>query len=345
MLKVLVPVYQEELFISEIIKSYQDICEINTSFKAFWLNQGSYDIIHLHWPEYLFRWQLPTEVELLLLERVIKEWQQSGTKIVITRHNYLPHRSNPERYIPLYDLVYAHVDAVIHMGKHSETEYLERYKGLIPKTQVQAQIPHPIFTNYPNTVSKEAARKKLEINQNTTVMLVFGEVRKAAEKNLILKAFDCIDRKDKLLLAPGWRFSEEKEPINRLKWLKVQQSRKYIINNEFIPHEEVQYYFKTADFVFLPRVDTLNSGVPFLAAFFNTPVTGLDQGNSGEFLKEVKMPVFKNLEASSISKSINTALSLKHKESLFQDILNTRTNSTIGQQHKDLFNQLIENDD
>ena len=341
-MNVLVPKYKDALFIDEVIKSYATSCAVDTRFENFWLNQGSYDIIHLHWPEYLFKWEVPTDTELLFLERVMAEWQKLGTKIVITRHNYLPHRPNPERYIPLYNLVYSHVDAVIHLGKHSEYEYLERYKDLMPKAQVQAQIPHPIFTNYPNTVSKEAARKQLHIKPSSTVMLVFGEVRKAVEKNLVLKAFNLIEKNDKLLLVPGWKFNEGKEPINRLKWLKIKQSKKYKINKEFIPDEEVQYYFKAADFVFLPRVDTLNSGVPFLSAVFGTPIMGCDQGNSGEFLKTVRMPVFKELDSSSISKAINTALSLKHKESLFQDILNTHSNSTIGQQHKDLFNQLIE---
>ena len=43
---------------------------------------------------------------------------------------------------------------------------------------------------------------------------------------------------------------------------KVKQSKKYRISQEFIPDEQVQYYFKAADFVFLPRVDTLSPSAP-----------------------------------------------------------------------------------
>lgn len=340
-MKVLIPRYKETLFIDEIIKAYKPYCEIHAGFNNFWLNQGKYDIIHLHWPEYLFKWLVPTDTELLLLKRILKEWQQQGTKIVITRHNYLPHRPQPERYIPLYNSIYAIVDAVIHMGKHSEIEYVERYKNLIPKHQVQAQIPHPIFTHYPNTVSKKEARKHLNIGSSTKVMLVFGEVRKANEKNLVLEAFDAIDGNNKLLLAPGWKFSEGKEPVNRFKWFKVKKSKKYRITQEYIEDDEVQYFFKAADFVFLPRVDTLNSGVPFLAAVYNTPIVGCNTGNIGENLKNLGMPVFERLYSAKIQSGINQVLLIAQSQNNYTVIKQQNSAKVVGEQHIKLFESLM----
>ena len=80
-MRVLVPVYDEQLFITEVIKSYNSLCTVETSFEDFWLNKGTYDVIHLHWPEYLFKWKLPTDIELLLLEKVLKKWQENGPKL------------------------------------------------------------------------------------------------------------------------------------------------------------------------------------------------------------------------------------------------------------------------
>ena len=339
-MRVLVPVYDDQLFITEVIKSYNSLCNVETSFEDFWLDRGDYDIIHLHWPEYLFKWKLPTDVELLLLEKVLKKWQEKSTKIVITRHNFLPHQPNPERFETLYEFVYKNVDAVIHMGKHSEIEYLERYKNLIPEHQVQAQIPHPIFTNYPNTVSKKEARKHLNIGSNTKVMLVFGEVRKASEKNLVLEAFDAIDKKDKLLIAPGWKFSKTKEPINSLKWLKVKQSKKYRITQEFIKNQRVQHYFKAANFVFLPRIDTLNSGVPFLAAAFQTSILGINQGNIGEVLKEFSMPIFLTENSKDLNISINKTLKIKTTQKLYNSIYERHSLEATGKEHVNLFYDL-----
>jgi len=337
-MKVLVPQHRPELFITEIIKSYETHVDVHTSFQDFWLNQGDYDVIHLHWPEYLFKWKVPTDTELLLLARVMEEWQQKGTKIAVTRHNYLPHRPNAVDYIPLYDLIYKTVDAVIHMGQHSEQEYKQRYQELMPQNQLHVQIPHPIFTNYPNTVTREEARAHLKIGPETKVMLVFGTVRTASEKNLILKAFDAMKQKNKLLLAPGWKFSEGKEPVNRLKWFFVKRSKKYRISKEFIEDERVQYYFNAADFVFLPRINTLNSGVPFLAAVFKTPIIGIDQGNISEVLKCYGKGVKKN-GVISFFKDLNSKLLKDHVPTDY-DILYNNQQNQVGLLYLKLFKHL-----
>ena len=339
-MNLLVPIYRDALFINEVIKSYKKHCQVSTSFNDFWLNKGDYDIIHLHWPEYLFKWEVPTDIELLLLERIFTEWHHKGTKIVVTRHNYLPHRPNPERFIPLYNLVYAHAHAVIHMGQHSEQEYLERYKELIPQKQLQVQIPHPIFTNYPNNVTPEEARKALGIGQNTLVMLVFGTVRTAAEKNLILKAFDAIQQKNKLLFAPGWKFIKAKEPVNRFKWYRVQLSKKYRISQEFIPEDQVQYYFKAADFVFLPRTDTLNSGVPFLAAVFDTPIIGFNSGNIDETLQKDNMLVLNNFNKKTFKTFVKKISNGDDSKKKYIHLLKSNSLENVGRKHIDLFNKL-----
>ncbi|MDA9310250.1 hypothetical protein N9Q33_02505 [Flavobacteriaceae bacterium] len=337
----MVPVYDKQLFITEVIKSYNTLCTVETSFYNFWLNKGTYDVIHLHWPEYLFKWKPPTDIELLLLEKVLKKWQENGAKIVITRHNYLPHQPSPERFEPLYEVIYKTVDAVIHLGAYSIKEYKIRYEGLLPKKQVQAHIPHPIFTNYPNTVTKSEARQHLNIGKDTVVMLVFGEVRKASEKNLVLEAFDAIDTKDKLLIAPGWKFSKTKEPINSLKWLKVKQSKKYRITQEFIKNQRVQHYFKAANFVFLPRIDTLNSGVPFLAAFFNTPIVGCKTGNITQVLKENGMPSLNVINREQIKTAINQVLLIKEDDANYAFIEKDNQAMVVGEKHLELFNMLI----
>ena len=339
-MRVLVPVYDDQLFITEVMRSYNSLCTIETSFENFWLNKGTYDVIHLHWPEYLFKWKLPTDVELLLLEKVLKNWQENGAKIVITRHNYLPHSTNPERFETLYEIVYKNVDAVIHLGAYSIKEYKIRYEGLLPKKQVQAYISHPIFTNYPNTVTKSEARQHLNIGKDTVVMLVFGEVRKASEKNLVLDAFDAIDTKDKLLIAPGWKFSKTKEPINSLKWLKVKQSKKYRITQEFIKNQRVQHYFKAANFVFLPRIDTLNSGVPFLAAVFNTPIVGCNTGNITQVLKENEMPIFIHNSSAELAEVIKQVITIGCEQENFVNMFDTSNPLVTGNSHLNLFKSL-----
>ncbi len=339
-MRVLVPIYNNELFIREVIKSYTSLCEVGTSFENFWMTKGDYEIIHLHWPEYLFKWQVPTDLELILLERILKEWSAKGAKIVITRHNYLPHQPNPEQFEQLYQTTYTHADAIIHLGQFSIQEYQDRYKFSFNKNQTHAYIPHPIFTQYPNAVSRIEARKKLNIGKDTVVMLVFGEVRKASEKNLILKSFDVLEAKDKLLIVPRWKFSLEKEPVNRLKWFKIMNSKRYRLFDEFVRDDEVQYYFNASDFVFLPRLDTLNSGVPFLAAVFSKPVVGVGTGNVGEFLQAINMPTFSELDEGSLAKALKNVMDIHEAEKYYASITKSHSSSEIGDKHFQFFKQI-----
>lgn len=340
-MKVLVPVYKEELFITEVIKSYDTLCEVHTSFDDFWLNKGDYDIIHLHWPEYIVKGELPTDIELLVLKRVLEEWQSKNTKIVITRHNYLPHKSDNERFKTLYSLIYSLADAVIHMGEYSIKEYKYRYVDSIPKYQLQSYIPHPLFTQYPNAISKKEARLKLKIKDSTLVMLVFGSVRNAVEKNLILSAFKDIAIKDKVLIVPSWNFSKKKEPVNRIQWFMINKSKRYRIFNEFIANSDVQYYFKASDFVFLPRTDTLNSGVPFLSAVFNTPTVGSNTGNIGEVLKANGMPTFEGLSSEQIQSAINKARLITKDKENYKAMKHYNSTEVVGDKHIALFQKLI----
>ena len=195
--------------------------------------------------------------------------------------------------------------------------------------------------HYPNTVNKKEARRHLTIAEKTIVMLVFGEVRKASEKNLVLEAFDAIDTKDKLLIAPGWKFSKTKEPINSLKWLKVKQSKKYRITQEFIKNQRVQHYFMAANFVFLPRIDTLNSGVPFLAAVFNTPVLGCNTGNITQVLKESGMPIFTHSSKSKLAEAIKQAITIGCEQKNYTKMYDTGNADIIGERHMNLFSSLI----
>ena len=339
-MRVLVPAYDKQIFITEVVNSYKALFEVDINYDKFWLTEGDYDIIHLHWPEYLFKWEEPTDLEVLLLCRVLQEWRDKGAKIVITRHNYLPHRPNPERFEPLYKTIYTNVDAVIHLGQFSIKEYHIRYNGFIPEKQVQAYIPHPIFTNYPNTISRKEARKYLKIGQKTLVMLVFGAIRTAAEKTLTLKAFNAIDQKDKVLLAPGWKFTDTKEPVNRLKWVQVKNSKKYRITQEFIEDAHVQYYFIAADFVFLPRTDTLNSGVPFLAAVFNTPIVGFQTGNITEILKANGMPVFTHSSSAELTEVIKQVITIGCGQENFVNMFDTSNPLVTGNSHLNLFKSL-----
>ena len=326
-MKVLIPSYDNQLFIQEVIKCLGNSCDITESFEDFWLCRNHYDIIHLQWPEYLFKWRLPSDLELLLLTDVLSRWKSKGTRIVITRHNYLPHRPNNLAYEALYRCVYSNVDGVVHLGHFSVDEFEERYEGKFLSDVDHRVVLHPIFTSYPDYSTYETARNHLNFGDSDFVILVFGEVRTAKEKKFILDFFAKIKRPGKKLMVPNWKFSESKEPLNAFRWELIKRMKRFILLNEYIPLEEVHYYVNAADLVLIPRIDTLNSGVPFLTIGFNTPTIGFKAGNLGEHLGMFNMNILENFDDLD---SVNTCIQqMHHSQKSKEEILSF--NISIGQ--------------
>jgi glycosyltransferase involved in cell wall biosynthesis len=71
-----------------------------------------------------------------------------------------------------------------------------------------------------------------------------------------------------------------------------------------ISPEEVQIYLKSADLLFIPRYNTLNSGNVALGFTFGKVVVGPDYGVIGETLKLTGNPVFDPYNLSSVSEAI-----------------------------------------
>lgn len=319
-MRILVPSFDNEVYLSEFCLHLGKMCEVDKSYYNFWTLTGNYDIIHIHWPEYLFKWRVPTDTEFLLLEKTLKDWR-GISRIVVTRHNYHPHYIDNEAFRKLYELVYSYADAVVHLGNFSKEEYKIRYKDMhFAERQLHEVIPHHIFTTYPDTVSSIESRKVLRIPEKAWVMLAFGRIQSADEKNLVINAFRSVKKPQKLLLAPGWRFTGEKEPVNRIAWFYVKHSRQYNIFLRNLPTEEVQYYFKSANLAIIPRVATLNSGLPFLCAAFFTPFIGPDTGNIREMCDLAKMQVFNPTVPQSLADTIKNANEMHFEKETFDEL-------------------------
>jgi len=308
------------VFIDEFVYHLKQFTSVEVSIELFLNKKSKFDVIHIHWPEYIFNWQLPTLKQIQKLKDALIFWKKRA-KIVVTRHNYHPHSGQNKQFEELYTIVYSFVDLVIHLGEFSKQEYLNRYRNYdFIKTQLHEVIFHPYFISYPNVVSKIEAREKLNIKLNSIVFLVFGKIRNKAEKNYILDFFEKVSFPNKLLLVPRW-YSDKRPSIKKtpLKWIKWYFNTKNLLNNpnlllfnNFIENDEAQFYFNAADFVFLPRLNSLNSGVIPLAFLFNKVVISLKQGNITEMLKNNRGVLLKSTKKQEIKQQLKEAM--KNKE-------------------------------
>src|SRR6476660_6735753 len=108
--------------------------ELVHSSDEFWGMQGDYDIVHLHFPEYLtFELQdayiKGLTSELIDEVRVRLEYWSARSSIVVTRHVLLPHDALEDpMWERMYDTVYTYADGVVHFANASMREFNERYR-------------------------------------------------------------------------------------------------------------------------------------------------------------------------------------------------------------------------
>lgn len=276
----------------------------------FWEKQGTYDVINLQWPEELFNWKEPSDTDLAKLESTLEYWK-SRSKIVITRHNTVPHnKKNNPQYVKLYNIVFRSADGIIHMGEYSKQEYLERYKNSsLSRNKIHGIIPHPTYTAYENTISRAQARQYLGIPENKIVILIFGSIRNFQEKIFIKKVFSGARAKNKYLLISYYPLSQIKgsrylNPLRRL-WLNLKPNQKKFYKK--VPFSKVQYFLNAADILFIQRKENLNSGLVFLGFAFSKTIVGPGVANIKEILEKTKNFTFDPCKPETAIEALNNA--------------------------------------
>lgn len=342
-------------YLVDLKKGLDEFAEVVWDEHEFWEMKNEYDIIHIHWPEYL-----SFEIERYLrnsecfpqklwdnLKKCLNYWKQNA-QIIHTRHNTLPHARQDQDFQQLYKLIGAFSSTVVHFANFSIQQFKEFYPDLNHVKHVV--IPHHNYASLPNLSTKSEARKKLAISKDAHVMLVFGSI-KENEKSLINKAFGAIPHKNKVLLAPGWKIVRRKIGYIRLrewvwkleKWiLKLNKKRRIDIG--FIKEEDAHYYLNAADFLFIPRTNELNSGNITLGCTFGLVVVGKEDADIGEILKETGNLTFKVGNDQSVSNAIQKALHLKetnHGESNKSLALSEWSVEKIAKDYIEIMRKLI----
>lgn len=306
-------------FVNDLKFGIEQGAEVVYDFNEFWDCKNHYDVVHIHEPEYLsFEVEacmnntdpIPKDLWSRLIS-CLEHWKKTS-KIIHTRHVQEPHVRIDDEFRKLYKTVFSYCDGVAHFAHFS----IEQFKSFYPELShiKHAVIPHQNYLSLPHDVSKVEAREKLGIHQKAKVMLVFGMI-KEREKALIKMAFDAIPGNNKVLLAPGWKVARRQVSWIRLReWIynfelrKAKKDTTFRTNLGFIKDEDAQFYCKSADFIFIPRVNELNSGNITLGFTFGLVVAGRDGGDIGEILKETGNAVFNPDRPESIEQAVQYAL-------------------------------------
>ena len=147
-------------------------------------------------------------------------------------------------------------------------------------------IPYGLNTAVPESgLTGQQAREKLGFGSNEKIVLSFGHITSYKGLEYAIEAVAILKKQGwddvRLVIAGGVKdraaASYYQALLAMIERLDVRPS--VITRTEFIPDEDIELYFKSADVCVLPYKTIFQSGVLFLAFRFGLPVVATDVGS------------------------------------------------------------------
>lgn len=342
-------------FLSELINSLiLGGATVETNLKYINSSPKPWDVIHIHWPEFLFYDSSMTIIEKVDLTKSFLRIARINSKIVSTIHNLSPHFSGLNNYHPLYAAVYEYTDEFVHLGPAS-IDLLSTIYRLESKNKKHTIIPHGNYEVYGPVLSIQDAKNCLNFQPNKTIVSL-GLIRHPTEALLLLKvAHECSLLGVQFIYAGKISFF----PLSfKIKYPLVSRLFAKLLTNffkivfclykplsyipGFVPFKLMNHYVSAADILLIPRFDILNSGSLALGFTYGAVVLGPDVGNVGSILKATNNSVF-NPALDNLKQSILNALDLvdnnhgKINLKYSHDVLNW---AKIGSSHLELYSRI-----
>lgn len=300
---------------------------VSISEEHFWDHESAYDIIHVHWIESLFNWNIRqlTEEDYSRLKFRLENLKKSNTKLILTKHNEFPHHLHENRLIrKVYNLFYEYTDGIIHLGQYSLNKFRENYVGTLENIE-HVIINHGNYLNLKNNTSKQTARNILNISENRFVFLCFGKFRVKEERSIVIKAFKKTNIESKTLLSTTWNFGYGKENMfSKIKRFILNLSSNYKLFNAYISEDNIQTYMNAADVLIVPRINSLNSGLVYLGLSFGKIIIGPTTGNITEIMEETNNLKFVPNDVGSLSSAMKKAFALKDTDIDYKNMVFAR---------------------
>jgi glycosyltransferase involved in cell wall biosynthesis len=178
---------------------------------------------------------------------------------------------------------------------------------LFTTTKKALLVPHPLYDNFGEKISKETARKVLGIGNEELVVLFFGFIRKYKGLDILLEAMKLLQNHQpqtinlKLLIA-GEFYEDRKTYDEQIENLGISDS--IVIHSDFIADKDVKNYFCAADVVIQPYRNATQSGVTPIAYHFEVPMIVTNVGGLPSMVPHDKVGLVSKPTAASLAEKI-----------------------------------------
>lgn len=229
-----------------------------------------YRIMHIHWVSGQFR---PPRPKGAFADRFFYIWhrlffvglQISGLKLVWTAHNFLPHDKVFIDDLAARNLLIRNCDCVIALNEEIFSALNETFS---PKRMVLISAAEPPLVP---TVSKEIARKELNIAEGKLNFSALGHLRHYKGPDIFLRAVLALQSENVFTLAGLAEDGSFKNEILELTEL-VAAEHKLNVNLSFLSDAALANHLLATDFLVCPFRQISNSGFINLAMQMGIPL-------------------------------------------------------------------------
>ena len=247
------------------------------------------------------------------LGTVLRKARKNGhTKIIAITDNILPHERRPGD-IPFTRYFLRSCDAFITMSEKVMLD-LRQFE----KSKPAKQVLHPLYDNFGSPVDKLDARRHLGIPGDFFIILFFGFIRKYKGVDLLLEAMaklrsvdgrpSTVDGTNIRILIAGEFYEDDKPYREQIDRLGLENY--LILKTNFIPDNEVKYYFSAADLVIQPYRNATQSGVTPLSYHFEKPMIVTNVGSLPDLVPHEKVGIVSEPDATSLAAAIERYIEL-----------------------------------
>jgi len=353
-MKILITSFQKStnIIVDNYVKGISKYCEVVCAVDPFWDSNLIFDIIHIQWIEELFNWNSISEKDIYDLEVRLIYWHNKTSKIIVTYHNELPHRDKKDVFDEkLYNLFFRYTDGIIHLGEQS----YEKMKNSQKLNNIKSTIiQHPNYIHILNTTNATDARKTLNFRKQDFIYLCFGTLRHKNEQEFLLKAFNKLKVKNKkLIICKPYIEKASKNLIIRIlrkanklfrSVLKSDERNGIIYINERIANNGLQNYINASNVFVLPRLNSLNSGVVYLAFSFKKVIIGPNIGNMKDVLEKNDNPIFDTFDFNTLTYEMEKVHKMdlnRIEDENFNYVINECSNEKIGELHYNFYKSIL----
>ena len=204
----------------------------------------------------------------------------SDSKILFLCHNVVEHESKwIDKILTRFVLKKGDLFIV-----HS-SEDKQNLLSMFPAANVRKSF-HPTYDVFNSEDSfPETVRGKYGIKGH--VILFFGFIREYKGLKYLIKALpEVLSNVKVTLLVVGEFWKDKDEYLHLIKELKLEGH--VILVDEYVPNEEVGFYFRASDLVVQPYVSATGSGIIQIAFGFNKPIIATKVGSLPEVVVDGK---------------------------------------------------------